>query len=109
MRYHVRVRQDPADAAFWLADVDGLAGAHASSRDLATLDRYVREVIILAADLPDDVEDTLQLDWQTRPLPRCSPGSALAPGSLEQWLRPWQQRTCGSACRCTPKRRRPAT
>ena len=62
--YHVVVRRDPDDARFWLADVDGLTGAHTSSRSLATLDRYVREVIVLAADLPDDAEDKLRLDWQ---------------------------------------------
>jgi hypothetical protein len=61
--YHVIVRRDPEDARFWLADVDGLDGAHTSSRSLATLDRYVREVIILAADLPDEAEDDLQLEW----------------------------------------------
>jgi len=62
-RYAVVVRRDPEDARFWLADVDGLDGAHTSSRSLATLDRYVREVIVLAADLPDDAEDELQLEW----------------------------------------------
>jgi len=62
-RYGVVVRRDPEDARFWLADVDGLDGAHTSSRSLATLDRYVREVIVLAADLPDEAEDELQLEW----------------------------------------------
>jgi hypothetical protein len=61
--YHVVVRRDPEDWRFWLADVDGLDGAHTSSRSLATLDRYVREVIILSADLPDEAEDRLQLEW----------------------------------------------
>jgi hypothetical protein len=61
--YRVVVRRDPEDARFWLADVDGLAGAHASSRSLATLDRYVREVIVLAAELPDDADDRLELEW----------------------------------------------
>jgi hypothetical protein len=38
-------------------------GAHTSSRSLATLDRYVREVIVLAADLPDEDEAGLVLEW----------------------------------------------
>ncbi len=61
--YQVRVRRDPEDARFWLADVEGLDGAHTSSRSLATLDRYVREVVVLAADLPDAAEDDLSLSW----------------------------------------------
>jgi len=63
VRYTVVVRRDPEDARFWLADVDGLDGAHTFSRSLATLHRYVREVIVLAAELPDEAEDGLQLDW----------------------------------------------
>jgi len=63
-RYQVVVRRDPEDARFWLADVDGLDGAHTSSRSLASLDRYVREVIVLAEDLPDDAESGLILDWE---------------------------------------------
>lgn len=62
-RYRVDVQRDPEDGRFWLADVAGLHGAHTSSRSLATLDRYVREVIVLSADLPDDAESELQLDW----------------------------------------------
>src|SRR5690606_14314815 len=65
-RYRVVVRRDPEDSRFWLADVDGLDGAHTSSRSLATLDRYVREVIVLAADLPDEAEDELELEWHYR-------------------------------------------
>lgn len=61
--YRVVVRRDPEDARFWLANVDGLPGAHTSSRSLATLDRYIREVIVLAADLPDDSEEGLVLEW----------------------------------------------
>jgi hypothetical protein len=61
--YRVTVRRDPEDARFWLADVEGLDGAHTSSRSLATLDRYVREVIVLAADLPDEAEGDVVLDW----------------------------------------------
>jgi hypothetical protein len=47
----------------WLADVPDLQGAHTFARNLETLDRYVREVIVLAADLPDDAMDSLALDW----------------------------------------------
>jgi hypothetical protein len=61
--YGVVVRRDPEDARFWLADVDGLPGAHTSSRSLATLERYVREVIVLAADLPDEADAQLELEW----------------------------------------------
>jgi hypothetical protein len=64
--YRVVVRRDPEDARFWLADVNGLDGAHTSSRSLATLNRYVREVIVLVAELPDDAEDQLELDWDYR-------------------------------------------
>ena len=60
--YRVAVRRDPEDARFWLADVEGL-DAHTSSRSLATLDRYVREVIVLAADLADEAEASLVLEW----------------------------------------------
>jgi hypothetical protein len=62
--YHVLVRRDPEDTRFWLAEVAGLPGAETSSRSLATLDRYVREVIVLAADLPDEVTDQLTLEWE---------------------------------------------
>lgn len=61
--FRVLARRDPEDARFWLADVEGLPGAHTSSRSLATLDRYVREVIVLTADLPDHADDQLELDW----------------------------------------------
>jgi hypothetical protein len=62
--YRVSARRDPDDGRFWLADVDGLEGAHTSSRSLATLDRYVREVIVLVADLPDDAMGELELEWE---------------------------------------------
>lgn len=64
--YRVVVRRDPEDGRFWLADVDGLPGAHTSSRSLATLDRYVRDVVVLAADLPDDAGPDLELEWVYR-------------------------------------------
>jgi hypothetical protein len=62
--YHVVVTRDPEDVRFWLADVTGLDGGHTYARSLAALDRYVREVIVLAADLPDDAEDDLRLTWE---------------------------------------------
>ena len=39
----------------WLADVPSLEGAHTYARSLPTLDQAVREVVVLAADLPDEV------------------------------------------------------
>ena len=66
VQFTVAVRRDPEDSRFWLADVEGVPGAHTSSRSLATLDRYVREVIVVAADLPDDSEPDLVLEWSYR-------------------------------------------
>lgn len=48
----------------WLADVPQLSGAHTFARDLETLDRYVREVVVLAADLADDDAPGLTLVWE---------------------------------------------
>lgn len=64
--FRVVVHRDPEDARFWLADVEGLTGAHASSRSLATLDRYVRDVIVLVADLPGHADRELELEWVYR-------------------------------------------
>ncbi|MGH3615731.1 MAG: helix-turn-helix domain-containing protein [Pseudonocardia sp.] len=50
----------------WLADVPELDGAHTYSRTLAGLDRAVREVIVLAADRPDDDIPQLRLDYEYR-------------------------------------------
>ncbi|MDN5859715.1 MAG: hypothetical protein L0H84_13940 [Pseudonocardia sp.] len=50
----------------WLADVPELDGAHTFARSLAGLDRNVREVIVLAADLPDAAMAGLVLDYQLR-------------------------------------------
>lgn len=52
--------------AFWLADVPELEGAHTYSRTLAGLDRAVREVVVLAADRPDDDMPLLRLDYHYR-------------------------------------------
>ena len=46
----------------WLADVPGLQGAHTYARSLSALDQAVREVIVLAADLPDAAMPGLRLD-----------------------------------------------
>lgn len=50
----------------WLADVPALDGAHTYARSLAGLDRSVREVIVLAADLPDDAMTGLRVDYEFR-------------------------------------------
>src|SRR4029077_15396020 len=47
----------------WLADVPELQGAHTYARSLPTLDQAVREVIVLAADLPDEAMPELVLDY----------------------------------------------
>jgi predicted RNase H-like HicB family nuclease len=50
----------------WLADVPDLAGAHTFARTLSSLDKAVREVIVLAADLPDEDMGSLRLVWDYR-------------------------------------------
>lgn len=47
----------------WLADVPELQGAHTYARNLPTLDQAVREVIVLAADLPDEDMPELVIDY----------------------------------------------
>jgi DNA-binding NarL/FixJ family response regulator len=47
----------------WLADVPELAGAHTYARSLPSLDQAVREVVVLAADLPDEAMPELVLDY----------------------------------------------
>jgi hypothetical protein len=47
----------------WLADVPELDGASTYASNLTALDRYVREVIVLAADLPDSAMPDIELDW----------------------------------------------
>lgn len=47
----------------WLADVPELQGSHTFARSLPTLDQALREVIVLAADLPDDAMPELILDY----------------------------------------------
>jgi len=47
----------------WLADVPELQGAHTYARSLPSLDQAVREVVVLAADLPDQAMPELVLDY----------------------------------------------
>jgi len=47
----------------WLADIPELPGAHTYARTLPTLDQAVREVIVLADDLPDEVMPELVVDY----------------------------------------------
>ncbi len=54
--YRVQVTREDGR---WLADVVGLRGAHTYARTLATLERYVREVIVLAADLEESMAEGL--------------------------------------------------
>lgn len=48
----------------WLADVPSLQGAHTYARSLPTLDQAVREVVVLAADLPDEAMPDLVLELE---------------------------------------------
>lgn len=48
----------------WLADVPSLEGGHTFARSLPTLDQAVREVVVLAADLPDEAMPDLVLDYE---------------------------------------------
>jgi predicted RNase H-like HicB family nuclease len=58
--YRVRVTRENGQ---WLADVPELQGAHTFARSLPTLDQGVREVIVLAADLPDEAMPELVIDY----------------------------------------------
>lgn len=50
----------------WLADIPSLEGAHTYSRTLSALDRAVREVVVMAADRPDEDMPELRLDYRYR-------------------------------------------
>ncbi len=52
------------DDGHWLADVPSLHGAHTYARSLAALDQAVREVVVLAADLPDEAMPGLVLEFE---------------------------------------------
>jgi hypothetical protein len=58
--YRVNVTREQGQ---WLADVPELQGAHTYARSLPTLDQAVREVIVLAADLPDEAMPELVIDY----------------------------------------------
>lgn len=49
--------------SYWLADIPELQGAHTYARNLPALDQAVREVIVLAADLPDEAMPELVIDY----------------------------------------------
>jgi hypothetical protein len=50
----------------WLGDVPELQGAHTYARSLPALDRAVREVVVLAAGLPDEAMPGLSLEYDYR-------------------------------------------
>jgi DNA-binding NarL/FixJ family response regulator len=50
----------------WLAYVSELEGAHTYARSLPALDQAVREVVVLAAGLPDEAIPGLSLDYVYR-------------------------------------------
>ena len=54
------------EGGLWLADVRGLEGAHTYARSLPVLDQAVREVIVLAADLPDEAMAGLAIEYRYR-------------------------------------------
>jgi DNA-binding NarL/FixJ family response regulator len=47
----------------WLADVPELQGAHTYARNLPILDQAVREVIVLADDMPDEAMPDLVIEY----------------------------------------------
>jgi len=51
------------DDGWWLASVDGLPGAHTEARTLSALDTAIREVVALAAGLPDEAMPDLDIDF----------------------------------------------
>lgn len=48
----------------WLAEVPSLPGAHTYARSLPRLDEAVREVVVLAADLPYEAMADLVLEFE---------------------------------------------
>lgn len=63
-RWHVIVTREGRD---WLAEVQGIqGGAHTFARTLKGLDKHVREIIVLGADLPDEAQDALEIDYEYR-------------------------------------------
>ena len=66
--WHVVVtREDGSWVAQVAAEADGVReDASTWARNLPALDRYVREVIVLGADLPDDQMDDLDIAYDYR-------------------------------------------
>jgi DNA-directed RNA polymerase specialized sigma24 family protein len=60
--YTVTVTRDE-ETQSWLAQVDELPEAHTFARTLSALDGYVREVIVLVDDLPDEAEAEVAIRW----------------------------------------------
>ncbi|MCL2091623.1 MAG: hypothetical protein FWH11_10585 [Micrococcales bacterium] len=60
MTYTVHVTREDRT---WLGEVPDLPGAHTFAASLSALDRAMREVVVLAADLPDGAEATIDLVW----------------------------------------------
>ncbi len=52
------------EANVWLADVPALDGAHTWAKSLPSLERSVREAVVLAADLPDEMIPEIELDFE---------------------------------------------
>lgn len=61
MSYTVYVTREDGH---WQASVEGLPGGHTYARTLTALDRDVREVIVLMADLPDDAMSGLDISYR---------------------------------------------
>jgi hypothetical protein len=60
-RYRVVVTREDSN---WLAEVPELQGAHSFAKTLRKLDEYIRESVVLAADLPDEAMPGLELDYE---------------------------------------------
>jgi len=52
------------EGGHWLADVPSLHGAHTYGRSLPALDQAMREVVVLAADLPDEAMPGLVFEYE---------------------------------------------
>lgn len=75
MRYPVEVTRE-GDA--WIANVAGLPGAHTYAKNLEVLDKYVREVVVLAADLENDHEFVVELNYVYSGVPDIVPGRRIS-------------------------------
>ena len=62
-RYRVVVTREDGH---WLADMPELDGAHTYARSLPALDHAIREVVVLAAGLPDEAMPSLALEYDYR-------------------------------------------